>query len=246
LTNQALADAGISQRVDHRSYRLQGLDRDPAMALPQKVFYAERKHGRTAAGDEIRARHRERVEARQRGDKAFEQVLQRQKDDARRAASLKGQAQTLPHGSLNRDELNALRRQHYLENKDAINDRRRESQRKLIRVGDNTLKSRLELRREKRRQQFAAMSEEQREAERAKARQQYRSRAATTEKHPPTAEESARNWLEYRKSHGPGPTAEQSAQNWLAHRQGKSSSGTSTLEDEQTSTQRQTDRGLSL
>jgi len=44
-------EAGLSQRVDHRSYQLQGLDRDPAAALPQKVFYAECQHGRSAAGD---------------------------------------------------------------------------------------------------------------------------------------------------------------------------------------------------
>ena len=137
------------------------------------------------------------------------------------------QKRHVPHGALNRDELNALRRQSYLENKDAINDRRRESQRKLIRAEDNTLKNRLELRREKRRQQFAVMSEEQREAERAKARQQYRNRVARAEQRPPTAEESAKNWLEYRKSHGSGPTAEQSAQNWLAYRDGQCSSGKS-------------------
>jgi len=246
LTNQALAEAGLSQRVDHRSYRLQGLDRDPAVALPQKVFYAERQHGRTVAGDEIRARHRERVEARQRGDEALRHVLERQKDDARRAMSRTAPEQHLPHGALNRDELNALRRQQYQENKHALNERRRQSQQKLVRVDDNTLKSRLELRREKRRQQVAEMSEEQREAERAKARQQYRNRVANAEKRPPTAEESVRNWLEYRKTHGPGPTAEESAQNWLARWQQQGSSGTSAREDEQNNHQRQDDRGLSL
>ena len=246
LTNQALAEAGLSQRVDHRSYRLQGLDRDPAVALPQKVFYAERQHGRTVAGDEIRARHRERVEARQRGNEALQHVLERQKDDARRAMSRKAPEQHLPHGALNRDELNALRRQQYQENKRALNERRRQSQQKLVRVDDNTLKSRLELRREKRRRQVAEMSGQQREAERAKARQQYRNRIANAEKPPPTAEESVRNWLESRKRHGPGPTAEESAQNWLARWQQQVPSGTSTLEDEQNSHQRQDDRGLSL
>ena len=246
LTNQALAEAGLSQRVDHRSYRFQGLDRDPAVALPQKVFYAERQHGRTVAGDEIRARHRERVEARQRGDEALQHVLERQKDDVRRAMSRKAPEQHLRHGALNRDELNALRRQQYQENKHVLNERRRQSQKRLVRVDDNTLKSRLELRREKRRQQVAEMSAEQREAERAKARLQYRNRVAKAEKRPPTAEESVRNWLEYRKTHGPEPTADESAQNWLARWQQQVSSGTSTLEDEQNSHQRQDDRGLSL
>lgn len=246
LTNQALSEAGISQRVDHRSYRLQGLDRDPAVALPQKVFYAERQHGRSAAGDAIRARHRERADARQKGDRAFQQVLQKHKEEARRALSLRNPKRRVAYGALNRDELNALRRQRYQENKDAINDRRRQSQRELIRVDGNTRKSRLELRREKWRQQFQAMSEDQREQVRAKARQQYRDRVAKEKQHTPTAEESAKNWLEYRKSHGAGPTAEQSAQNWLAHRNEQISSDASTVADDQHNTQRQDDRGISL
>ena len=143
-------------------------------------------------------------------------------------------------------ELNALRRQRYLENKQELNERRRESQRKLVSVDGNTQKSRLELRREKRRQQFQAMSEDQREAQRAKAREQYRNRVASAEKRLPTAEESAKNWLEYRKLHGSGPTAEQSARNWLAHRDKWISSDTRTREDDQTNIQRQNDRGISL
>jgi hypothetical protein len=246
LTNQALSEAGISQRVDHRSYRLQGLDRDPAVALPQKVFYAERQHGRSAAGDAIRARHRERAAARQQGDEAFRRVLQKQKDEARRAVSQRDPTRRVPHGALNRDELNELRRQRYQENKVAINDRRRQSQRELVRVEGNTQKSRLELRREKWRNQFQAMSEDRREQLRAKARQQYRDRAAKEKQRTPTAEESVRNWLEYRKSHGAGPTAEQSVQNWLAYRNGQRSADTNTLADEQNNTQRQDDRGLSL
>jgi len=241
LTNQALADAGLSQRVDHRSYRLQGLDRDPAVALPQKVFYAERKHGRTAAGDEIRARHRERAEARQRGEKALQLVLQRQKDEARRAASQRVRDPNIRHGVLNRDELNALRRQHYQENKQVFNQRRRESQRELVRVDGNTRKSRLELRREKWRQQFQALTEKQRQAERAKARERYRKRVAAAEQRQPTAEESARNWLEYFRSQGPGPTPEQAVKDWLAYRDTHGSDDASSLGDDPNTTQRQND-----
>jgi len=246
LTNQALSDAGLSQRVDHRSYRLQGLDRDPAVALPQKVFYAERQQGRSAAGDEIRARHRERAEARSKGDEAYKQVLQKQKEEARQAASLKGRGRSIPHGALNREELNTLRRQRYLENKDSINERRRGSQRNLIRADDNTLKSRLELRREKRRLQVQSMTEDERERMRAKARQQYHDRTARGKQHTPTAEEAVNNWLEYRASHGDGPTAEQSAQAWLAYRDKLASSNTPSAENDQSVTDRQRDRDLSL
>lgn len=65
LTNDALQQAGLAARVDHRSLAAQGIDREPTPTIPEKVFYAERRLGsNTIAGDEIRARHRERLEAR--------------------------------------------------------------------------------------------------------------------------------------------------------------------------------------
>jgi hypothetical protein len=67
LTNEALQRAGLTARIDHRSFERQGLNREPTPTIPEKVFYAElRSQQPTAAGDAIRARHRERVEARRR------------------------------------------------------------------------------------------------------------------------------------------------------------------------------------
>jgi hypothetical protein len=43
----------------------------------------------------------------------------------------------------------------------------------------------------------------------------------------PTAEDSARAWKEYRKNHGPGPTAEESARNWAASRESQRLSNSS-------------------
>ena len=43
----------------------------------------------------------------------------------------------------------------------------------------------------------------------------------------PTAEESARRWLEYRQTHGPGPTADEAARNWLALREREKLAGPS-------------------
>jgi hypothetical protein len=235
LTNGALLEAGIQQRVDHRSYFAQGLDRDPAPAMPQKVFYAERQYGRTRAGDEIRARHRERVEARLQGRGALERVLRRQKEEKNRLATRqlreKGRLpKTIAYGALNRDERNQLRRQHYQANKDEFNERRRQSSREMV-ATDGTQKSRLEIRRERRREQVQRLSADERESVREKARAQYRNRVAIKKQRElsaaasqepgrtPTAEESARNWLAYRETHGPGPTAEESARNWLAYRE---------------------------
>jgi hypothetical protein len=65
------------------------VDRDPAVAMPQKVYYAERKYGRsTSAGDEIRARHRELVEARLKGREELAQTLSKQKEQGRQRAIL--------------------------------------------------------------------------------------------------------------------------------------------------------------
>jgi hypothetical protein len=211
------------------------LDRDPAPALPQKVFYAERQYGRTRAGDEIRARHRERVEARLKGGDALEQTLQRQEQERRLRASqtLRERSQlpkSVAYGALTRDERNQLRRQSYPTNKDAINQRRREKSRQLVRVDDQTQKSGLEIRREQRREQYRALSEDQREKMREKARVQYRNRVAakkvqelsptSSPKLPPlsTAEQAALNWAAYRATQPPGPTAEESAKNWAAYR----------------------------
>jgi hypothetical protein len=238
LTNGALLEAGIREQVDHRSYFAQGLDRDPAPAMPQKVFYAERMHGRTSAGDEIRARHRERVEARLKGKGALEQTLRKQKEEGRRLAIRRFREKsqlpkTVAYGALTRDERNQLRRQGYQVNKDAINQRRRQKSQELVCLDDQTQKSGLEIRRERRREQYRAMSEDEREKMRESARIQYRNRVAVKKERElstaaapkpppaPTAEESARKWQAYRENLGQGPTAEESAKKWLADRESR-------------------------
>src|SRR2546421_48589 len=117
VTNQMLLDAGLTERVDHRSYQAQGIDREPVPPLPKKVYYAERASGRAhPVGEAIRARYRERVEARLAGRGALERVLQRQKEEGRRRA-LEDSAwkARLPvkisRASLTREELNRLRRE---------------------------------------------------------------------------------------------------------------------------------------
>ena len=84
VTNHVLRDAGLSERIDHRSLRAQGINREPTLTVPEKVFYAELKsRTRTAAGDEIWARHQERVAARSRGEDALERVMERQAAELR-------------------------------------------------------------------------------------------------------------------------------------------------------------------
>jgi ATP-dependent exoDNAse (exonuclease V) alpha subunit len=90
--NEAFREAGLSSRVDHRSYAAQGIDREPKPYLPRKVFYAERSSGKTTpAGDAIRERYSQRVEAREKGPAELARVVKKQRDEAyQRMAALDG------------------------------------------------------------------------------------------------------------------------------------------------------------
>jgi hypothetical protein len=119
LTNEAFRQAGLQVRIDHRSYKDQGIDREPTARIPPKVFYAERQaQGVTAAGDEIRARHRERVEARSKGSAELSRVLRSQqarlKENARQHFQRENaQPKGVRWGALTREERNAVRRERY-------------------------------------------------------------------------------------------------------------------------------------
>ena len=40
---QMLLDAGLTERIDHRSYQAQGIDREPVPMMPQKVLLTLKK-----------------------------------------------------------------------------------------------------------------------------------------------------------------------------------------------------------
>ena len=65
ITNEALAEANIEARVDHRSLAEQGIDREPRPHIPFAAYKIERagKHSEVAEG--IRADYNARVQARQ-------------------------------------------------------------------------------------------------------------------------------------------------------------------------------------
>ncbi len=64
LTNEALLQAGIEARVDHRSLRAQGIDREPYPRIPIYAIHAERRGEFSEIAHRIRERHRERVQER--------------------------------------------------------------------------------------------------------------------------------------------------------------------------------------
>jgi hypothetical protein len=57
VTNERLREARLAERVDHRSYRAQGIDRAPVPMMPRKVYYAGRNSGVVhPVGEQIRVR----------------------------------------------------------------------------------------------------------------------------------------------------------------------------------------------
>jgi hypothetical protein len=65
LSNEAFASAGLAVRVDHRSLRVQGIDREPQPKIPFAAMQMERRGLRSEVADRIRQRWRERVRARE-------------------------------------------------------------------------------------------------------------------------------------------------------------------------------------
>ncbi|HET9106972.1 MAG TPA: MobQ family relaxase [Steroidobacteraceae bacterium] len=65
LTNEALREANIEARVDHRSLEAQGIEREPTPRLPIAALAIERRGQRSEVAERIRERYRARVAARE-------------------------------------------------------------------------------------------------------------------------------------------------------------------------------------
>jgi hypothetical protein len=195
LNNEALHDAGLEARVDHRGYKARGINAEAVPKIPQKVYYMERsRRTGTQAGDAIRARYRERAEARQKGPDELARVLQKQKEEHRQQAIERARQKALEPkkrswSSLTRDELNARRRQLYSINRERILQRARErNQANPERRGEQRRAYRQRKAEELRRKSLKLNAEQATEP----AKQESTTRAITPE-------EAARNWRAYRE-----------------------------------------------
>ncbi len=228
LTNHALGDAGIAARVDHRSYRERGIDREPRPALPAAIHYAERAGQANLAGEAIRARYRERLAARARGPQEYERVLRRQQAEAREVLLRKAAEKAarpppkIRHGAKTREELNRDRRARHATIKAQYNRRQRE----------------------RRNADRAETNRKQREYYRSRAAHRAALKSADPGHSPtappeaassliaeplgpgpppqparPGAEESVRDWLAYREAQAAAPAAPDPIQAWLAYRE---------------------------
>jgi hypothetical protein len=244
VTNEALREAGIAARVDHRSFKDQGIDREPTPTIPEKVFYTERRlQTGTAAGDAIRARHRERVAAREKGGNELARVERKQREGLRQQAIADlSRRDSLPKkvrwGALTREERNQLRREQWRAGREArARDPEREAKRKEAarlsaraawqRRGPELRERRRQWRLENadkvnrnqqayRKANAVELNRKRRENRRAQAERE----AAVGQPRPaPTAEESTRNWMARQQATSLGPTTEQSTKSWLARSQ---------------------------
>jgi ATP-dependent exoDNAse (exonuclease V) alpha subunit len=62
--NTALEQARVSSRVDHRTLRAQGIDREPGPHIPRAAYEMERLGVYSVVAERIRAEHQARVDAR--------------------------------------------------------------------------------------------------------------------------------------------------------------------------------------
>jgi len=192
VTNEALREAGVAVRIDHRSYKDQGIDREPQVPIPRRVLYAERRTGKsTPAGDHIRARRQERVEARAKGPEELARVVARQNEENRRraidAAAHRAANKATPQGALTRAEINERRREWRKAHAEEINIKHREYRKRHVE------------------QDAARRWAKLRERQKAKGQ-------------PDTKLDSARN-TPTRGAGVASPTAEDAVTNWLAYRE---------------------------
>lgn len=189
-TNEALREAGLEARVDHRSYRAQGINAEPGPSIPQKIWYMERNLGTaTKAGDGIRARHRERVQAREKGPEELARVLAKQKEEGhQRAIERDRQKAAEPKQRTEAKKVPELSVTRVVTPEDGIREWRayREAHPHTPTAEDG-IREYLEYRK--------------------------------THGPGPTEEEALKEYREYRQTHGPGPTAEEAAKNWHAYRE---------------------------
>ena len=62
VTNEALREAHLDVRIDHRSLAAQGIDREPYPHIPRAAFELERRGTRSVEGERLRAQYRDAVQ----------------------------------------------------------------------------------------------------------------------------------------------------------------------------------------
>jgi ATP-dependent exoDNAse (exonuclease V) alpha subunit len=64
VTNDALREANVDARIDHRTLRAQGIDREPRLWIPKVAYEVERRGFYSPVAERVRAEYQAREEAR--------------------------------------------------------------------------------------------------------------------------------------------------------------------------------------
>jgi ATP-dependent exoDNAse (exonuclease V) alpha subunit len=65
VTNEALQEAQVAARIDHRTLQAQGIDREPRPQIPRAAFEMERHGYRSVVAERLRENYQARVQARE-------------------------------------------------------------------------------------------------------------------------------------------------------------------------------------
>jgi hypothetical protein len=80
VANEALREAGIDARIDHRTLAAQGIDREPYPYLPHAAFQMERHGFLSVQGEKLRKEYQERVAARREREVGREHDVENSRD----------------------------------------------------------------------------------------------------------------------------------------------------------------------
>jgi MobA/MobL family len=222
VANEALRSAGVSARIDHRSYQDQGIDREPKPFLPRTVFYGARhSSGIARVQDEIQARYRERVEARLKGPQELARVMERQRAEglerAIRTTAGKETPKAIPNGALTREQLNEKRRARDQLHRQEINRKQRERRRANAEEVNRKQREYLQRRRGQEKERAAHLpgqAVKSTSAEKTSVAARVPGEVAEST----SAEQSVKNWLAYRAREKP-TAAPDPVNEWLAFRE---------------------------
>jgi hypothetical protein len=91
VTNEALQEAQVAARIDHRTLQAQGIDREPRPQIPRAAFEMERQGYRSVVAERLRENYQARVQARERA--RLEKATGRETSGAEPAAVSSGIAE---------------------------------------------------------------------------------------------------------------------------------------------------------
>ncbi len=217
LTNDALREAGLAVRVDHRSLKDDFKRRD---AQPKQVRWSSLNREQRNELRRTQYVARRAIERQDPVAEALRREAARQSYHAMRERNPEADRERRRQWRRNNaDEVNRKQREYRKTHAEEVNRKRREHRKE--HANDATRKQGkyqgVDI------AQSVSKSTSPTAEDSARNWKEYRKSQGPA----PTAEDSARAWKEYRKTHGPGPTAEDSARNWAAFRESQKLSDSS-------------------